>query len=169
MRNTAAVMLILGLLLPLAAPVAARAQSLPPDCQEAMGLRSPQAQVELFTRCLDSGQLSGGTKATTYKQRAVAYMHLGQHQRAIDDINQAIRLKSGDPDNYYLRAVAYRGLQQHEKSVEDSTRAIGMDPNFAAAYANRAYSYKALGNDSQARNDARHAQELDPKVRVPWF
>jgi tetratricopeptide (TPR) repeat protein len=121
------------------------------------------------TACLDTNRLSGATKATTLKQRAVAYMHLGQHPRAIEDINQAIKLKSDDSDSYYLRGFAYRALGQYQRAVEDSTRAIGLESNFAAAFANRAFAYKALGNVTQARSDARRARDLDPSVKVPSF
>ncbi len=150
-------------------PCIVLAQDLPQECKEAMDTRSPQAQVSLFTRCLDSGRLNGGTKATTLKQRAIAYMHLGQHQRAVDDIDQAVKLKSDDADNYYLRGLAYRALGQLDRALEDTNRAIGLDPNFAAAYANRAFTNKALGNASQARSDARRALDLDPRVKVPAF
>ena len=65
------VLLATALAMPLGAP-RAQAQDLPQECQEAMDTRSPQAQVCLFTSCLESGRLSEGTKATTLKQRAVA-------------------------------------------------------------------------------------------------
>lgn len=164
----AATMLFCLLLLGLAAP-RVQAQNLPQDCQEAQEVRSPQAQVDLLTSCLETGRLNPNERATTLKQRAVAYMHLGQHQRAVDDVTQAMKLKPGDPDNYYLRGVSNRALGRHQQSVDDSSRAIGMDSNFAAAYANRAFSYKALGRTSMAKSDARRATELDPKVKVPWF
>lgn len=144
-------------------------QNLPEECQEAQEVRSPKGQIDLLTKCLETGRVSGRDKATTLKQRAVALMHLGQHQRAIDDVNEAMRLNSGDPDNYYLRGLANRGLGNHRQSVDDSSRAIALEPDFAAAYANRAFSNKALGNTGQARNDARRASELDPRVKVPSF
>ena len=147
----------------------AQAQALPEDCEEALVTRSPQAQVTLFTSCLETGRLNGGVKATTLKQRAVAYMHLGQHQRAVDDINEAVKLKPGDADNYYLRGVAYRALGQLDRALEDSNRSISLEPNSAAAYANRAFVHKALGNVSQAKSDARRALDQDPRVRVPTF
>lgn len=163
-------LLVLAICTALVAPASlALGQSLPQDCQEAMEVRSPQAQVDLFSRCLSTGGLSGATKATTLKQRAVAYMHLGQHQRAVDDINEAMKLKPGDPDVYYLRGMAKRALGKHQEAIDDSTRAIGMEPNNAGAYANRAFSYKSLGNIGQAKADARRALDLDPKVKVPSF
>jgi tetratricopeptide (TPR) repeat protein len=166
--RTAATMFCCLLLLASAATLA-QAQDLPQECKEAMDVRSPQAQVELFSRCLDTGRLNGGPKATTLKQRAIAYMHLGQHQRAVDDLDQAVRIKPGDPDNYYLRGVAYRALGQLQRALEDTNRAISIEPDSAAAYANRAFIYKAQGNNGQARSDARRAQEIDSSVRVPAF
>jgi Lipoprotein NlpI, contains TPR repeats len=147
----------------------AMAQELPQDCQEAMAVRSPQGQVDLFTQCLNSGQVSGSAKATTLKQRAIAYMHLGQHQRAVDDINEAVRIRPGDADNYYLRGVALRALGKYDQALEDTNRAIGIEPDNAGAYANRAFIYKALGNANQAKADARRARELDPRVKAPSF
>jgi tetratricopeptide (TPR) repeat protein len=152
----------------IAAPQAL-AQDLPQECQDAMETRSPQAQVELFTRCLETGRLAAESKATTYKQRAIAYMHLGRHQRAIDDINQSLKLKPGDPDNYYLRGFAYRALNQHQQAVEDLDKAIAMEPNFAGSYSARAFAHKALGNTTQAKSDARRALEMDPRIKVPTF
>ena len=147
----------------------APAQNLPQECRDAMDSRSPQAQVDLFSRCLDTGLLSSEEKETALKQRAIAYMHLGQHPRALQDAEMAIKLKPSDPDGYYLRGFAYRSLGKYERAIEDSDRAIRMESNFAAAFANRAFAHKALGNINQAKSDARRALELDPKVKVPSF
>ncbi|MBU1041884.1 MAG: tetratricopeptide repeat protein [Proteobacteria bacterium] len=169
MRDRTLAMLLCCLLLTAFTAAPAPAQDRPQECQDAMRTRSPQGQVDLFTACLETGSMSGDPKAMTLKERAIAYMHLGRHQFAVDDLNEAIKIKPGDADNYYLRGFAYRALGQYQKAVEDSNRAVGMDPSFAAAYANRAFANKALGNTSQARSDARRAQALDPSVKVPSF
>jgi tetratricopeptide (TPR) repeat protein len=147
----------------------ALAQDMPQECKEGLESRSPQAQVDLFSSCLETGRLRGDDKVTTLKQRAVAYMHLGRHQLALEDINQALKIKSDDSDLFYLRGFAYRALGQYQRAIEDSNRAIGLESDFAAAFANRAFANQALGNINQARSDARRAKELDPKVKVPRF
>lgn len=167
MRTRTIVLPLCCVLLVTFAAAQAPAQDLPQECRDALEARSPQAQVDLFTSCLDTGRLSGETKAVTFKQRAVAYMHLGRHQLALEDVEQAVKLTPGDADVYYLRGFAYRALGQYQRAVEESNRAIGLEPNFAAAIANRAFAYQALGNVGQAKADARKARELDPKVRVP--
>lgn len=168
MNRSLGIMMCLAFLVLTGAP-AALGQNLPEQCQEAQDVRSPAGQIDLLTRCLETGRVSGKDKATTLKQRAIAYMRLGQHKRAIDDVNDAMRLNAGDPDNFYLRGLAYRGLGDHRQSIDDSTRAISLEPDFAAAFANRAFSHKALGNVGQARNDARRALDIDPRVKVPTF
>lgn len=167
MRTRSTIQTFCSLLFVLAAATSASAQAMPQECREAMEIRSPQAQVDMFTRCMDTGRLNGNEKATAFKQRAIAYMHLGQHQRALDDVNQAIKLKPGDADGYYLRGFAYRALGQYQRAIEESNRAIGIEPEHAGAYATRAFANQALGNTRQAKADARRAKELDPKVKVP--
>lgn len=167
-KRAAAAMLCCLLLAPLAAN-RALAQDMPQECKEAMEIRSPQGQVDMFTRCLDTGRLRADEKATVFKQRAVAYMHLGRHQFALDDVNQAMKIKPEDADVFYLRGFAYRALGQYQKALEDSNRALSLDPNFAAAYANRAFVYQALGNPGRAKSDARRAKDLDPKVKTPMY
>jgi len=169
MRNRTAVLTLCCLLLTTAALGTAQAQDVPQECKDAMESRSPPSQVDLFTSCLETGRLSGASKATTLKQRAVAYMHLGNHQLALADIEEASKLTPGDADVYYLRGFAYRALGKYDRAVEDSTRAINLDSNFAAAYANRAFAYKALGNVNRAKSDAMRALAINPNVRVPSF
>lgn len=148
-------------------PTVAAAQDLPQECRDALETRSPQGQVDLLTQCLGSSGMNQDSRATTLKQRAVAYMHLGRHQFALDDINKAMRLKPDDSDMYYLRGFAYRALGQYQNALEDTNRALAMDPEFAAAYANRAFIYQALRNPDRAKADARKAKELDSSVKVP--
>lgn len=167
MRIRTTVLTLCSLLLASFSAAPALAQDLPQECRDALEIRSPQGQVDMLTSCLESGRLSGENKATTYKQRAVAYMHLGRHNFALEDINEAYKITPGDADVFYLRGFAYRALGQYQRAIDDSTRAINLDSSFAAAYANRAFAHHALGNINQAKADARKARDLDPNVKVP--
>lgn len=169
MRNRTAALTLCCLLFSSVIANPVLAQDMPQECKDAMESRSPPSQVDLFTSCLETGRLSGDTKATTLKQRAVAYMHLGNHQLALADIEEASKLTPGDADVYYLRGFAYRALGKYDRAIEDSTRAINLDSNFAGAYANRAFAYKALGNINRAKSDALRAQSINPNVKVPRF
>jgi Tfp pilus assembly protein PilF len=47
----------------------------------------------------------------------------GQHQRAIDDLDKAIRLDPQYEDAYYNRGIAYRNLGQQKIADRDFARA----------------------------------------------
>ncbi len=48
--------------------------------------------------------------AAAYNNRGIVYRSLGQHERAIEDYNEAIRLNPQNPLPYTNRGVAYGGL-----------------------------------------------------------
>ena len=52
-----------------------------------------------------------------------AYANLGQYQRAIEDYNEAIRLKLNDSRVYNNRGVAYAKLGQYQQAIEDFNEA----------------------------------------------
>ena len=53
----------------------------------------------------------------------MAYIFLQQYQKALDDINKAIALAPGSPDDYALRAGIYEAMGEIAKAKEDRTRA----------------------------------------------
>ena len=52
--------------------------------------------------------------AVDYNARGMSYAKLGQYQLAIEDYNEAIRLKPDYADALYNRVVAYDKLNQHQ-------------------------------------------------------
>ena len=53
--------------------------------------------------------------------------------RAIDDFNRAIQLKSDYADAYYNRGVAYEVKGEVDRAVEDYTKTIQLNPNYGEA------------------------------------
>jgi tetratricopeptide (TPR) repeat protein len=70
---------------------------------------------------------------------------LGQHQRAIEDYNQAIRLDPKYAGAYSNRGVAHSDLGRHQRAIEDFNQAIRLDPEYATAYNNRGIAFKKIG------------------------
>ena len=56
--------------------------------------------------------------------RGIAYADLGQYQRAIEDYNEAIRLKPDYAMAYSNRGIAYSKLGQYQRAIEDYNKAI---------------------------------------------
>lgn len=68
--------------------------------------------------------------AEVYHDRGIAYLDLGQLQRAIQDYNEAIWINPQFADAYANRAIAYTLLGDYTEAERDidSAVALGVDP-----------------------------------------
>ncbi len=119
------------------------------------------------TAVIRSGQYSGRRLAIAYNNRGGAYNELGEYRRAIDDLNQALRLDPGDAVAYNNRGVAYGNLGDPARAIEDYGQALRSDPGNAAVYNNRAWALYLLGRNTEALGDVDRSLSLNPgDVRV---
>ena len=58
-------------------------------------------------------------------------------KKAIEYLNNAIRLQPDYADAYYSRGFAYCDLGQYQSAIKDYNKAIRLKPNDAIAYSNR--------------------------------
>jgi tetratricopeptide (TPR) repeat protein len=61
-----------------------------------------------------------------FYNRGVAYANLGDHQKAINDYNQAIALNPKDAISFGNRGVTYANLGEHQKAINDYDQAIAI-------------------------------------------
>lgn len=114
----------------------------------------------------DSITLFGRTVQIT-NDNALAYHHLGfiydelgQHQLAIDNYNNAIRLKPYYARYYNNRGIAYAKIGENQRAMDDLNHAIRLKPDLAEAYRNKAMLYLLQGNKKSGCHDAQKACEL---------
>ena len=100
--------------------------------------------------------------AETYRVRAYASIQLGNYEKAIRELDQALRMNPKDAWSYHNRGIAKRNLGQHYSAILDYDAAIRLDPNDAKAYVNRGYAKRNLGQHSAAILDYDAAIRLDP-------
>jgi tetratricopeptide (TPR) repeat protein len=126
-----------------------------------------------------------------WKENVVRYLSLGQIERAIDDLDEYIRLYPQHAEAYSVRGVAYfllatawpeshRGdeydgtghfriprLSQarrgFELAIENYDEAIRLDPQDALAYHSRGTAYLLLRQIERAIEDYYEAIKLDPQ------
>ena len=98
--------------------------------------------------------------AEFYTNRGIAYGHLGQHQRSLEDYNEAIRLKPDLVVAYNNRGNTFNKLGQYQNAIQDYNKAVLLKPDYVDAYQNRAVAYFRLGNSSPGCLDAQKACEL---------
>src|ERR1035441_3494377 len=90
------------------------------------------AVVFLVCGCTDSGK-------KTFES-GVSASQTGEHDKAITDFTEAIRLAPKRADAYYNRGVAYGNNGEHDKAIADYNEAIRLNPQYVTAYYGRAYA-----------------------------
>lgn len=88
-----------------------------------------------------------------YLARSEVYMSLGKYDRALQDLENAIRLVPDYADAYYNRATVYLKLDDHSKVVADLNKAIQLNPSMDKAYFVRGTSLIKLEQYPQAIRD----------------
>lgn len=99
--------------------------------------------------------------AIAYNNRGKAYLDR-DNDRALVDINQAIKL---DPDfavAYINRAHVYGDAGLYDKALIEIDRAISLNPNLAISHVNKGMILNNKGEYEQALTEFNNAIELDP-------
>ena len=163
------------MLLLLAAPASAQSPR-PKNVNLCNGVdrTSPEPQIAGCTALIDSGEETALVMAIAHNNRGNAYLAKGEHDRAIRDYNEAIRL---DPKNvrafndraFNNRGVAYRKKGDFDRALQDLDEAIRLNPSYAIAFANRADVYEKRGEHVRAVRDYDEAIRLDAKLEDAWL
>ena len=74
---------------------------------------------------------------------AALFEKKGDHDKAIADFTEAIRLNPKLAQAYYNRGMIYRKKGDHDKAIADFTEAIRLNPKDATPYISRGIAYAA--------------------------
>ncbi|MCZ7554607.1 MAG: tetratricopeptide repeat protein [Anaerolineales bacterium] len=119
------------------------------------------------------------TTKTTSTSRALRNAHAflqsgevrrkqGDHEGAIADYTEALRLNPALVVAYNNRGLARREKGDLDGAIADYTEAIRLNPGFAVAYTNRGYMFQEKGDLDGAIADYTEAIRLDPKDKWPY-
>jgi len=75
-------------------------------------------------------------------------------KKAIEYLNNAIKLQPDYASAYYNRGNAYYGLGLYQRAIKDYNEAIRLKPNDVDAYYNRGSAYFNRGNNKLGCRDA---------------
>jgi len=115
--------------------------------------------VECFSRAITlRPDVSAG-----YRYRAYAFLELGDRVRALNDLDQAVRLKPDDPQAYADRAAELFTQKAFDQAVSDCNRVLSIDPGRAPIRALRGRCHAARGDSPAALADYAEAVEADPE------
>ena len=82
-----------------------------------------------------------------------------QHEKAVEDINEAIRLDPQDASAYTGRGGLYLRTGEYERAVLDH-ETIRINPQYPLAYVNRALAYTYLGKDEEVRQNVERVGDM---------
>jgi tetratricopeptide (TPR) repeat protein len=131
-------------------------------CNSKEPTHKPDQVIAGCTAAIRGGAMDNHNLAILYSNRSSAYREKGDHEAAIQDADEAIRLDPQNAAAFVNRGNAYEDEHLHEQALQDYNRAIELDPNDSRAYANRGLLYQELKQDDRAKGDLDRAVELDP-------
>jgi tetratricopeptide (TPR) repeat protein len=141
------------------APPAADAAPVSPAAPRAAAPQAPQRPAKPINPKIVALIASG-------KQAALR----GNLDRAVRDLNEAVRIGPKYPDGYLARGQAYFKLGETERAIADYSAALALDPQQAAALRARGMAHLYLGKNDLALSDLSKAIELgekDPQLLAP--
>jgi len=108
-------------------------------------------------------QASQGLTAEAWFYKALSLGNGKKHadlKKAIEYLNNSIKLQPDNANAYYNRGNAYYTLGQKQRAIEDWNEAIRLQPDYDGAYYNRGCAYSDLGQQQRAIEDYNFMNEL---------
>jgi tetratricopeptide (TPR) repeat protein len=95
--------------------------------------------------------------------RAIGYLNKAEHDRALSDLDEALRIIPRHAPAFVERGIVYNAKGEHDRALSDLDEALRIDPRSAFAYVTRAGVYSSKGDYDHAIPDYDEAIRLDPK------
>jgi tetratricopeptide (TPR) repeat protein len=115
-----------------------------------------RADPQHYLRIVNEWIGKNPTDSHAYFSRHLAWMHVGEPRRALDDLNKIIGFEGAqDPISFWSRGLVHRHLGEYEKALADFDRGEAINPEqwekdivFGLLY--QADVHARLGNETKA-------------------
>jgi tetratricopeptide (TPR) repeat protein len=114
--------------------------------------------IEDYTKAIAAHR--GTDKAMQLSNRAMVYAELDHHRKAINDMNEAIKLEPSRAEFYSNRGSCHFGVSDFKKSIQDFSEAIRRNPKDPENYFRRAEAEASDGQKQAALKDYDEAIKL---------
>jgi tetratricopeptide (TPR) repeat protein len=121
--------------------------------------------IDYFTQTIRANNQD----AFALAHRGRAWKEEGELEKALHDLNDAIRLDPYTANWYSNRGMVYRALQEYDSAIHDYDEALRLDPGDALTFNNRGIAYKAKKQYDQAIWNYTAAMRLDPRLSDAYF
>ncbi len=121
-----------------------------------------EERIAACSRVIDDRSQSVEDRGNSFASRGLDYKDKKDYDRAIADLNEAIRLQPEDADFYAYRAKVYEIKGDPDRAIADYDGAARFEPERPSIYIGRAGSYQAKGDSECAIADYGEAIRIDP-------
>jgi tetratricopeptide (TPR) repeat protein len=111
----------------------------------------------------------GAREAGRRYRQALALAERGEHERAIEELTESVRLDGSNADAFRERAALALRRGDARRAVDDYTEALRLQPEMAAAHLGRGQAWLKLGQLAEAVADFTEATRLAPWDWQPWY
>lgn len=120
--------------------------------------------VYACTRLIDSGWYKYRPKdlAVAYSNRGTALSAKGDDDKAIEDLNEAVRLDPQSAMAFNNRGLAWQKKKKYDQAIQDFTTAVEIEPKLYTAYKSRGLAWLAKKNFERSLADFDTAIRLNP-------
>jgi len=126
----------------------------------------PNTRIAGCTALIQAGQYATGNLSTIYGNRGTAYSSKGDHDHAIQDFNEAIRLNPNNFRAYFDRGQAYNSKDDFDRAIQDFSEAVRLNTNDTSYYYSRGSAYYNKGDYDRAIQDYNEAIRLNPRFAL---
>ena len=122
-----------------------------------------ETRLQECSLAIDAGSLPKDIVADALLLRASAYAELGDHDRAIADLDQSVILNPSAFRSFNTRGWEYLRKFDYQRAMQDFNLSIQLNPKNDYAYNNRGIAHFLLGDFVAAESDFATALSLSPK------
>jgi TolB-like protein/class 3 adenylate cyclase len=127
------------------------------------------SEHENASTLIDSAIAINPNLAYAWRARAFISMYLGEHERALDEVDRTIRLNPVDPQTYNTeaaRAFALLFLGKYDEACYWAARVLTRQPKQAAALRAACVGHALSGRLAKAQEAMRRLREIDSVARL---
>lgn len=121
--------------------------------------------IELYSKAINLIHETNSKNLVVYlKNRAAAYLKLGNYEGALEDCNEALEIVPTDPKALYRRCQALEALNRFEEAYRDATQIFKDDPNNKAIQPTLEKLHKIVVE--RTRENAQTSNKLDSMTKI---
>ena len=128
--------------------------------------KADAAEQERQARAAADAEAKRKTEAERQRKEGVAADNAGDHDKALANLNEAIRLNPNNAIAFYDRGLTYSNKRDFDRAIADYDEAIRLNPTYVAAFNNRGLSYNYKGQYDRAIADYNEAIRLNPMYHI---